>query len=133
MIRFVTAFVVCLAMPVTALGQSGGPPHVLDGTWQTGARDGSWGYVTFAPCGTAYCGTLTGGGGAQVNPQFFGTVLVQDMRWTGDAFEGGSLLDVETGRVYLSRMRFRGADHLRVTGCVLGGLICGGQTWTRIE
>lgn len=121
-----------LGWPLVAVAQSN-PPHALDGVWRTGERNGSWGFVTFAPCGTAYCGTLTGGGGQRVDPQYFGTVLVTDMRWTGAGFTGGELLDVETGQIYRSRMRFRGPDRLRVSGCVMGGLICGGQTWVRIE
>lgn len=122
-----------VVLPFSALAQSSQPPHALDGVWQTGARDGSWGFVRFAPCGTAYCGTLIGGGGQDVNEAFFGTIMVTDMRWTGSEFTDGQLLDVENDRVYLSRMRFEGADRLRVSGCVLGGLICGGQTWARIE
>ncbi|GAB5448884.1 DUF2147 domain-containing protein [Gymnodinialimonas sp.] len=129
MIRALFALLLCL--PSMALSQSAQPPYALDGLWQTGARGGSWGYVRFAPCGAAYCGTLVDGGGQNVNPQYFGTVLVTGMQWTGSEFDGGRLLDVETGRVYISRMRFRGANSLRISGCVLGGLICGGQTWTR--
>lgn len=123
----------CLCFPALALAQTGGPGTAVEGVWQTGARDGSWGFVRFDPCGDAVCGTLIGGGGRNVDPQFFGTVMVSDMRWDGTEFTGGQLLDVETGRVYLSRMRLVGPDQLRVSGCVLGGLICGGQTWTRVE
>jgi uncharacterized protein (DUF2147 family) len=86
-----------------------------------------------APCGDAYCGTLTGGGGADVEVQYFGTVLITDMRWNGTEYAGGQILDVETGQVYLSRLRFSGPNRLRVSGCVLGGLICGGQVWARID
>jgi uncharacterized protein (DUF2147 family) len=121
-----------LTLPFTAHAQSG-PPHDIEGVWQTGARDGSWGYVRFAPCGDAICGTLIGGGGVNVDPQYFGTVMVNDMRWDGTEFTDGTLLDVENGRTYLSNMRFRSADRLRVSGCVLGGIICGGQTWARVE
>ncbi|WP_224816100.1 DUF2147 domain-containing protein [Hasllibacter sp. MH4015] len=131
--RCLAIFLSLLFAPAAALGQSQAPPHDLNGVWQTGARGGSWGYVRFAPCGPAFCGTLIGGGGANVQSQYFGTVLVTGMQWTGGEFAGGELLDVENGRVYLSRMRFRGPDELRVSGCVLGGLVCGGQTWRRVE
>lgn len=125
-------FVSCV-LPSFGYAQSSQSPYELDGVWQTQARDGSWGFIRFAPCADAYCGTLVGGGGADVDPQYFGTTIVSNMRWTGEEFTGGRLLDVETGRVYRSRMAFRSADQLAVSGCVLGGLICGGQTWTRVE
>lgn len=131
MIRLFAVLALCL--PMLAHAQTATPPHPLEGIWQTGERRGSWGIVRFAPCGAAYCGTLIDGGGRDVNPQYFGTVLVTDMIWDGEQFSGGTLLDVENGRVYLSRLRFRGADQLRVSGCVLGGVICGGQTWTRLR
>ena len=130
MIRLI---LIALLLPLCATAQQPGPPHPLDGVWQTGARNGSWGIVRFAPCGAAYCGTLTGGGGANVDPQYFGTVLVRDMVWDGSAFTGGTLEDVENGAIYRARLRFRGPDRLRVSGCILGGVICGGQTWTRLE
>lgn len=133
MIRILLTSLLCVALPAMAYSQTAQPPHALEGLWQTGARNGSWGYVRFAPCGAAYCGTLVDGGGQNVNPQYFGTVMVTDMQWSGAEFTGGSLLDVETGRVYLSRMRFRDANQLRISGCVLGGLICGGQNWTRVQ
>lgn len=121
------------AWPCFALGQDSGPPHALEGTWRTGERNGSWGYVAFAACGSAYCGTLVDGGGVNVNPEYFGTKMVTGMHWTGSEFTDGRLLDVETGQVYLSRMAFRDRDRLRVWGCVLGGLLCGSQVWTRVK
>lgn len=133
MMRYLLSVLLLLCWPLVTFGQTNGPPHRLDGVWQTEARDGSWGYVTMAPCGDAYCGTLTGGSGTHVDTQYFGTVMITHMRWTGSEYSGGQLLDVETRRVYQSRLRFLGPDRLQVSGCVLGGLICGGQVWARIE
>jgi uncharacterized protein (DUF2147 family) len=104
----------------------------LVGLWQTGARDGSWGYVRIAPCGGLYCGTLEGGGGARVDPGYFGTRMIVGMAWDGSGFSGGRLLDVERNQWYAARIRFRGPDRIRVSGCVLAGILCGGQTWHRI-
>ncbi|MEX3017562.1 DUF2147 domain-containing protein [Gymnodinialimonas hymeniacidonis] len=132
--KHLLVLIMLLLLPTqNAIAQTASPPHALDGVWQTGARDGSWGFVRFAQCGGHYCGTLVGGGGANVNSEYFGTVLVQGMQWDGSQFAGGTLLDVENGRVYQSRLRFRGANQLRVSGCVFGGVICGGQTWNRVD
>lgn len=130
MIRPFAILMACLASQAAA---QSGPPHAIEGVWQTGARGGSFGFVRFAPCGDAICGTLIGGGGENVDPSYFGTIMVTDMRWDGSEYTGGSLLDVESGRVYISNMRFRSPDQLRVAGCVLGGVLCGGQTWVRVE
>ncbi|WP_353934444.1 hypothetical protein [Acinetobacter baumannii] len=27
----------------------------------------------------------------------------------------------------------RGGDKLKVQGCALGGMFCGGETWTRVQ
>ncbi len=101
------------------------------GTWKTGAKNGSWGYIKFYRCGTRYCGRLVGGGGRKVNRKLFGTLIVKRMRRKGRSYSGGQILDADAGQWYLSKMRLIGKNRLQVQGCVLGGLICGGQNWSR--
>ncbi len=101
------------------------------GLWRTGARDGSWGIVEMQACGTKLCGILVGGGGRHVDKRYFGTVIVRDMTRAGSDYYGGQIFDAERGQWYISKMRLDGPDRLTVKGCVLGGLICGGQVWER--
>jgi uncharacterized protein (DUF2147 family) len=46
-------------------------------------------------------------------------------RWEGQTY------NPKSGNTYSSNMTLKSGDVLRVEGCVLGGLFCGGQTWTR--
>lgn len=48
-----------------------------------------------------------------------------DKRWDGEVY------NAENGETYNSNISLVGPDQLRIEGCVLGGLICGGETWTR--
>jgi len=44
----------------------------------------------------------------------------------------GEVYNAENGETYNSNISLVSADQLRIEGCVLGGLICGGETWTRV-
>ncbi len=43
----------------------------------------------------------------------------------------GSVYNAEDGETYNSNISLTAPDRLRIEGCVFGGLICGGETWTR--
>lgn len=45
----------------------------------------------------------------------------------------GQVYNPKDGRVYRARMRLSPPNALRIEGCVLGGLICDGETWSRVE
>jgi uncharacterized protein (DUF2147 family) len=47
-------------------------------------------------------------------------------RWEGQVY------NAENGETYNSNISLVSADKLRIEGCVLGGLICGGEIWTRV-
>jgi uncharacterized protein (DUF2147 family) len=40
---------------------------------------------------------------------------------------------VDDDKVYDSEMKLRDNGALKVSGCILGGLICKGQEWTPVE
>lgn len=101
------------------------------GTWRTGPRNGSWGIVRMQLCGKKVCGFLVGGGGRNVDKRYFGTQIVRDMTPDGRQYAGGQIFDAERGHWYIARMRLDAPDRLTVKGCVLGGVICGGQVWKR--
>jgi uncharacterized protein (DUF2147 family) len=44
----------------------------------------------------------------------------------------GTIVDVRDGTQYAGKISMEG-ESLRVEGCVMGGAICGGQTWTRVR
>jgi uncharacterized protein (DUF2147 family) len=49
-----------------------------------------------------------------------------DNRWNGEVY------DAQDGSTYTSHIGLQSPDVLRIEGCVLGGLICGGESWTRV-
>ena len=101
----------------------------IPGVWKTDTKNGSWGYVLFDKCGTSYCGKLVNGGGKNVDPSLFGTLIVKGVTREGNAYVDGQIFDAEANIRYVSKMALQSPDRLKVSGCVLGGLICGGQTW----
>jgi uncharacterized protein (DUF2147 family) len=45
----------------------------------------------------------------------------------------GQIYNSRNGKTYEASVRPVGSDVLHLEGCVLGGLFCGGQNWTRIK
>ena len=48
-------------------------------------------------------------------------------QWTGEIY------NAENGKLYDSDVSLKSADVLHVHGCVLYGLLCGSEDWTRLE
>jgi uncharacterized protein (DUF2147 family) len=88
------------------------------GSWRTEA--GSTAAV--APCGSGFCITLRSG---QHAGKRIGTVSP-----AGAGKYSGTIVDPASDKSYSGSATLAGAT-LRMSGCVLGGLICRTQTWTR--
>jgi uncharacterized protein (DUF2147 family) len=58
--------------------------------------------------------------GLKPSPQYPG-------RWQGEIYNS------QNGKVYDARIQLVSDDVLKLEGCVLGGLFCGGQNWTRVK
>jgi uncharacterized protein (DUF2147 family) len=58
-------------------------------------------------------------------PILLGMKPVSDNRWEGQVY------NAENGKNYLAYISLVEPDVLRIKGCVLGGLFCGGENWTR--
>ncbi|MEL6768945.1 MAG: DUF2147 domain-containing protein [Pseudomonadota bacterium] len=107
------------------------------GTWKTAVKeDGRYLHVTVAPCeggdGTL-CGTIAGafGGADEGN---VGRRILWDMAPDGEnAWDGGKVWAPDDDETYSGKMALKSADTLELSGCVLGGLICRGQDWSRVE
>jgi hypothetical protein len=121
--------VTATAPSASASVQPGGPtilPGALMpvGTWQTEKNEGK---VRIEQCGQNLCGWAleerTGAKGKQV---------LVDMKSTRENLWNGKINDVRSGSTYVSKMSLHGPNSLRVEGCAMGGMLCGGQTWVRI-
>ncbi|MEO8243839.1 MAG: DUF2147 domain-containing protein [bacterium] len=109
----------------------------VEGMWKTRPDDnGNFGYVQIKPCGPALCGTLVqsfDGTGAKMESENIGKQIVWDMVPAGDgSYAGGKIWAPDRDKTYSSTMQLAG-DGLSVSGCVLGGLICRAQDWTRVK
>jgi len=95
------------------------------GVWQTEKKEGK---VQIEQCGANLCGWAveerTGAKGKQV---------LVDMKPTRENLWNGKINDVRGGGTYVSKMSLHGPNSLRVEGCAMGGMLCGGQTWTRTQ
>ena len=92
--------------------------------------------VHIAPCGGAYCGTVTWA--SPKARQRAGEPLVGTQLMTGFRPDGAGGYK---GRVYEPRHNLRAsatiqlpsADAIQVRGCALAGILCKEQRWTRVS
>lgn len=65
------------------------------------------------------------------NQPVVGMQIITDMEKEGDEYEGGEILDPETGKVYRAKMWLEDEDTLKVRGYL--GFLYRTQTWQRVE
>jgi len=96
--------------------------------------------VRFADCGGQICGTIVAVRGQTTDEKNENTALrnralvgirMITMRPTGANAWQGSLYNFQDGKTYSGRMSMPDANSMSLSGCVLGGLVCRSQTWTR--
>ena len=107
----------------------------LEGVWQTEVDDGAYAHVTMAPCAAAFCGTITASfneDGSPLETENLGKVIVIDMMPQGEGEYEGSVFRPSNGKTYYGTITLAG-DTLKLAGCVLGGLICAKQNWSRVQ
>jgi uncharacterized protein (DUF2147 family) len=122
------------ALAAPALAQ----PQDPSGTWLTASGDTR---VRIARCGAAYCGTIVSStyrkdtnnaDPAKRDRDIVGIPIIWDLKPSGDGFSG-QLYNPQDGRTYSGKLRLKGPGSLDLSGCVLGGLFCRSQTWTRVN
>lgn len=63
-----------------------------------------------------------------------GLMILRDMRLVDGEYQGGDILDPDTGRVYKCKMRLAdGGRHMLVRGFLGFSLLGRSQTWTRLD
>ncbi len=101
--------------------------------------------VTIARCGSSVCGTISrvlvsmeanqrdvnNPNPRLRNRTIQGLRVLSGFTRDGNRYRGGQIYDPENGREYNARFRLLNANTLRVTGCVLGGIVCQSQDWRR--
>ncbi len=122
---------------------------VLAGSAQAQTSDPSGTYlsesgetrVRIARCGQAYCGTIVSVQGdtkdsnnpdpGQRGRSLVGVQMISNITPSGEGFTG-QLYNYKDGKTYSGKMSFQGKA-MQLSGCVLGGLICRSQTWTKVN
>jgi uncharacterized protein (DUF2147 family) len=117
------------------------------GTWLTADKKGK---VRIVNCGGALCGNLVwvqepldpetnkpkldkrnADASKQTRP-LLGIPIVLNMKPSGTPEKwDGEVYNAEDGKTYTGSFTLIGANSAELKGCVLGGLICKAQTWTR--
>ncbi|HHN67496.1 MAG TPA: DUF2147 domain-containing protein [Thermopetrobacter sp.] len=120
------------------MGGPAGPAAAgqLSGVWST---QKGW-HVRMHRCGGAWCGTILSARGSKdthnPNPKLRnrpmkGVRLLWGLKKSGNGWRG-KLYNPNDGKVYTGKIVTAGAT-LKLSGCVLGGLICKSQTWRRVR
>jgi len=94
------------------------------GVWLTEEKEGK---VRIEACGANLCGYSLDKKTSQNREQVLINMKPGKDKWTGRIF------DPNSGSTYDSTIALRGSNTLRVQGCAMGGMFCGGQTWTRVN
>ena len=99
-------------------------------------------HIRIAQCGNAYWGVIawTKGppGKDENNPDpakrdrsVMGMPILINMQPSGSRWDG-EVYNAENGETYTSHISLEDPDTLKIEGCVLGGIICGGESWKRV-
>lgn len=111
--------VFALAAAIATLGAGAAHADPIEGRWRTQA--GSTAQI--APCGGAFCITLKSGEHAGKR---IGTLSL-----SGENSYRGEITDPENDKTYSGKASISGGT-LKMSGCVLGGLICRSQNWSKL-
>ena len=117
-----------------ALGGTAAAADPIEGVWQTQPDEGAFAHVTIAPCGGAFCGTITRTfkDTQEYQSPNLGRQIVIDMAPQGGGKYQGQVWRPSNDKVYLGKMQLAG-NSLKLQGCVAGGLLCSSQTWSRLQ
>jgi len=110
------------------------PP--VAGTWRNPAGSVE---VAMAPCGPRLCGTVVyasdrarddaARGGTD---RLIGTQLFRGLEADGPGHWSGEVFVPDLGQTVAGTLALVDANALEVSGCVIPGLVCQTQTWTRV-
>ena len=94
------------------------------GVWLTEEKEGR---VRIEQCGANLCGYSVDKQTSQNREQVLINMKPGKDKWSGRIF------DPNSGSTYDSTIALERSNTLRVQGCAMGGMFCGGQTWTRVN
>ncbi|MGH6652506.1 MAG: DUF2147 domain-containing protein [Sphingopyxis sp.] len=126
------ALALLLALPAAVQADTAPTPF---GLWQN--PKGTL-LVRTRDCGRQLCGNIVWAGPKAIADAreagvtaLVGTELLIGYRPSGAGRWTGQVYVPDQGRRYYSTIEVEGPNSLRISGCILGGLICKHQEWTR--
>ena len=119
--RKLTAAGIGAAILVSATAAFAQSPY---GTW---TRPSNGTKVDFYNCGGKLCAKVV----SAANAANVGKVIMSGADKSGDNQWKGSLLNLEDGQTYSGVVTLEGPKALNLKGCVMGGIVCKGETWTK--
>ncbi|MEJ8571826.1 DUF2147 domain-containing protein [Microbaculum marinum] len=122
-------------LAVVSAGPASADPS---GTWLTENGDAR---VQISKCSNSYCGTIVwektprtdtrNPDPAKRDRPLVGVQMIYGMVPDGENQYSGKLYNPRDGKTYTGKLTMQGAETMKLAGCVLGGLICKSETWTR--
>ncbi len=127
-------------LAMTAMGASGiafaDKADEAVGTWLRPKQ--GW-HVQFAMCednAEKLCGTVISGEGVDklTGGPVVGVKMLFDLEKSADGSKWvGAMYDPKGGGTYKGKVKIRKDGRVKMSGCLLGGLMCKSEKWTRVE
>ena len=104
------------------------------GVWQTPNSNGAFYHVKVQQCGASICGKVVREyvNNKEVQSKHKGKSLLYDMVKPGGSSYEGKAWRPSDGKVFKGKANVSGKQ-VSMKGCVLGGLICQSQNWSRVN
>lgn len=140
--RLLKAALIGVALAVIAAGP-GWAQKAEDafGVWEH-PENGS--HIRVAKCGSGLCATIikvrdpsrtdvNNPDPKLRNRPVKGITIMSGAQKSGEATWSGKLYNTQDGQTYSGTLTVLDKNRLKLQGCVLGGLVCQGPTWTRVN
>lgn len=123
---------------VAAPAVAGSPPDApLATEWRNPSNSV---HVRIDNCGGAVCGTITWASDKAIadakrggTDQLIGTRLFRDLKPAGAGKWSGKVFVPDIRQTFSGTIQFQDGDKMVGKGCVLFGIICKSQTWSRVR
>jgi uncharacterized protein (DUF2147 family) len=120
------AFIASAALLCLASSAFAADPY---GVWRR-PEDGTT--FTFFRCGGGLCVKVKGVADP-ADKRYIGSMVFSGATKIGPDAWQGQVKNLEDGQTYLGKITMTGPATLTLDGCVLGGAICKGETWARVN
>ncbi len=135
-ISSILAMLASLMLAAAASAEPSAPAGQVIGTWK---NPKSTVVVRTESCGASLCGTVVWAAQEAIadardggEEHLIGKQLLQDYRLDSPGHWTGSVYVPNMGHSFYSTIVQKGPDRLVIAGCILHGLICRHQEWSRV-